>query len=116
MAGDRSFGGWREGLSDMIIPHCSVAPRHISLCTPLLLNLMRAMRQVYGNRRDSRGTGQVCQQDSAYRRGGTQEAFAGRCDDLARTPAKMLVYAQSYLGCERPITHLGRWRMSGTSL
>src|SRR6266511_4753101 len=116
MAGDISFGGWREGLSDMIIPRCSVgAPRQISLCTPILLNRMRDLGQVYGNRRDSRETGQACQQDSSYRRRGTQEAFAGRCDDLARTLAKILVYAQSYLCCERRISHLGRWRMSGTS-
>ena len=44
----------------------------------------------------------------------TQEVFAGRCDDLACTPAIMLVYAQFYRCGARPIIHVGRWRMSGS--
>ena len=37
-------------------------------------------------------------------------------DGVARNMTKMLVYAQFYLGGERTIIHLGRWRMGGTSL
>ena len=40
----------------------------------------------------------------------------GADDGVAPNVAKMLVYAQFYLGCEGTIIHLGRWRICGTSL